>query len=198
MFTFSFFKCIYTVYMHLFTNTQMATFSHICASTHISHTTQGTALNPNQTAMSHTVTVATVASSMQKHILSYHWWIFFLMRHTDVQPPFGDSNSCSDLSSASMNNALTCAALTAGGQRSDCDHSHPQKTFSSSSISNWKTAFVWPTRDLICLDSGERRCRLSREGSEPHRRVSPPGGVSITVEGRKGGALWSGLLYPSS
>ncbi|TNN32531.1 hypothetical protein EYF80_057311 [Liparis tanakae] len=37
-----------------------------------------------------------------------------------------------------------------------------------------------PRFDLPRL--GERRCRLSREGREPHRRDPPPEGVSITEE----------------
>lgn len=52
-------------------------------------TKQGTTLNPNQTAMSHTVTVATVASSMQTrfcHISGIFFFFFAPHRHNQVIP----------------------------------------------------------------------------------------------------------------
>lgn len=67
--------------MHVFTYIQTGTFSHMLMNIHTqvthSHTKQGAALNPNQTAMSHTVTVATVAGSMQNTFCYISGVLFF-------------------------------------------------------------------------------------------------------------------------
>lgn len=65
----------------------------------------------NQTALSHTVTVATVAGSMQNALCHVSCVIFCLHpthtpARTHTEPSFSCSNSCTDLSSGSLSKAL--------------------------------------------------------------------------------------------
>lgn len=95
-----------------------------------SNTKQGTALNPNQTAVSHAVTVATVASLMQNtfcHITGGFSFSCSSMRHAQTWPTLSHSKSCADLSSGSMNKAAECVGSTARGHSSDRYHTNPSK-----------------------------------------------------------------------
>lgn len=76
------------------------------------YTKQGAVINPNPTAVSHTVTVATVAGSMQNR--SCHISCVFSLHHTQTQPHFSYSYSCADLSAGLMNKAVRGDDLTAG------------------------------------------------------------------------------------
>lgn len=75
----------------------------------------------NQTALSHTVTVATVAGSMQNALCHVSGVIFCLHpTHTPARahtkPSFSCSNSCTDLSSGSLSKALQVWVLQVTGQ----------------------------------------------------------------------------------
>lgn len=75
----------------------------------------------NQTALSHTVTVATVAGSMQNALCHVSCVIFCLHpthtpARTHTEPSFSCSNSCTDLSSGSLSKALQVWVLQVTGQ----------------------------------------------------------------------------------